>query len=154
MKFINFVLLTILVAAVAACDTTTSDPAVVEEKPDTAAEKKEEVKPEADAGSPSDAVRNFVKAHQEKNVDELKKYFSKRTLEGMEEDAKRADKTLDDMLRKFVEEPLPFKGVPEIRNEKIDGDRATLEVNAEGQWEETELVREDGRWKLDFGEGS
>jgi hypothetical protein len=39
---------------------------------------------------------------------------------------------------------------PATRNEKIDGDRATLEVHneAERRWDLVALVKEDGAWKI------
>ncbi|HEX8636431.1 MAG TPA: hypothetical protein VF692_00100, partial [Pyrinomonadaceae bacterium] len=38
----------------------------------------------------------------------------------------------------------------EYRNEKIEGDRATLEVkNAYSMWEKVPFVREEGVWKID-----
>jgi hypothetical protein len=37
-----------------------------------------------------------------------------------------------------------------FRNEKIEGDKATLEVkNSFGSWETVPFVREDNRWKID-----
>lgn len=65
--------------------------------------------------------------------------------------AKQQKKEIDDVLKEFVEGDLPFEnGVPEMRNEKIDGDTATIEVKAEGKWDETPLVKEDGIWKIAF----
>jgi hypothetical protein len=39
---------------------------------------------------------------------------------------------------------------PATRNEKIDGNRATLEVHNEdsGRWETVAFVKEDGAWKI------
>ena len=37
------------------------------------------------------------------------------------------------------------------RNEKVDGDKATIEIqNTFGSWETVHFVREDGVWKLDI----
>lgn len=38
----------------------------------------------------------------------------------------------------------------DIRNEKVDGDKASLQVkNSYGSWETVPFVREDGVWKID-----
>jgi hypothetical protein len=40
--------------------------------------------------------------------------------------------------------------MPETRNEKIDGDTATLEVkdDKKDKWETIHFAKEDGEWKL------
>ena len=43
--------------------------------------------------------------------------------------------------------------MPETRNEKIDGDKATLEFKDTGgdsNWTTAHFVKEDGEWKVAF----
>jgi hypothetical protein len=56
--------------------------------------------------------------------------------------------TLDESLKK--DDGRGLKEMPETRNEKIEGDTATLEVKnaATNDWDKTPFVKEDGKWKL------
>ena len=150
-----------LLAFTAACGSATTEPAKTDdaktEKSDStetgSAEKKEAESTDASTGddTPTKAINEFVKAYQDKDVAALKKRFSKSTLEMMSKDVK-AGETIDEALKQFVEaDDMPIKGTPETRNEQINDDKATIEVKAEGKWEKTDLVKEDGMWKVDFG---
>jgi ketosteroid isomerase-like protein len=153
MKYLNVLLILILAFAFAACGGAATGEKKADDKTNTEnAETKEEKKPETSADSPTKAVQDFVAAYKAKDIAGLKKRFSKGFLEQMEKGAKSQNKDLDASLKEFVEiGDLPFEdGVPETRNEKIDGDTATLEVNAEGKWEETPFIKEDGVWKIAF----
>ncbi len=155
-------MIAILAITIGACGTAT-EPAKTDNTANNAsAEKKDETgksdeakktdstsSAEVTASTPTEAIKGFVNAIRAKDVELVKKYLSKQSLNEMEEDSKKVNKPLDEMLQEFVKAPLPFEGDPEIRNEKIDGDKATLEVKAEGNWEETKLVKEDGLWKID-----
>ena len=72
----------------------------------------------------------------------------------LERRAKDLDRTLDQYIKLDMEKPtrtLPDK--LETRNEKIEGDRATLEVkNIEGGWNTVPFVKEDGQWKVSVDE--
>ena len=66
-----------------------------------------------------------------------------------EQEAKAQNLTLDDVVRR---ETLFTEGqkTVEFRNEKIEGEKATLEVkNSFGTWETVPFVREDDEWKID-----
>jgi hypothetical protein len=68
----------------------------------------------------------------------------------MEKAAKAQNKSVDDLL-KASNDAAPPPATFETRNEKIDGDKATLEVNQDGKgrWQTVNFVKEDGSWKLD-----
>ena len=57
--------------------------------------------------------------------------------------------TLDDVVKRetlFTESQKTVK----LRNEKVEGDTATLEVeNSFGSWETVPFVKEEGVWKID-----
>ena len=102
------------------------------------------------ASSPTAAFRAFYEASKKKDVDAAKKMFSKRTLELFELQAKAQSKTVEDMLKAGLErKPMPEK-MPETRNEKINGDEATLEIKDEesSRWDTLTFVKEDGQWKI------
>jgi predicted lipid-binding transport protein (Tim44 family) len=135
----------------AAPGNTTAEKKDVAAKKDDAAAGSDEIR----AATPTEATKSFIRAYAAKDIGTMKKLFSKQTLADIEKDAKDQNKSVDDMLKEFTETPLPFKDDPVIRNEKIEGDKATLEVQTfekdEEKWEKTNLVKEDGIWKLDFG---
>lgn len=161
MKLTNLLFIALLAIAIGACSGAATEQKKDDAKDATKTEKKDNAEKKDDTDkkeesnssedSPKQAVTDFVKAYQAKDIEGLKKRFSKATLETMEKGAKLQKKELDDQLKAFVElGDMPFKDVPEMRNEKIDGDKATIEVKADGKWEPTPLVKEDGMWKLDF----
>jgi hypothetical protein len=66
-----------------------------------------------------------------------------------EQEAKAEGVHLDDIVKR---DTLIGAGQTTVRfrNEKIDGDKATLEFeDAAGIWETMPFVREDGEWKID-----
>jgi hypothetical protein len=55
------------------------------------------------------------------------------------------------MIASLLNQDLFPKGAGEIetRNEKINGDKATVEIKgSDGKWSQNELVKEDGNWKI------
>jgi hypothetical protein len=81
----------------------------------------------------------------------MKKTLSKSSLQMMEKAAKSQDKTIDQAITEGFNSPGgKSEKMPETRNEKIDGDNATLEVNDEEtkKWETLYFVKEDREWKI------
>ena len=78
----------------------------------------------------------------------MKLLLSKDTIKMHEQEAKSSGVTLDDIVKR---ETLIGEGqsTVEYRNEKIEGDRATLEYKNLNQWETIPFVKEDGEWKID-----
>lgn len=106
------------------------------------------------AATPTAAFTAYYEALKRKDANAVKNLFSKGTLNMMEERAKRGKTTLDAVMQEGMEEAgkdIPPE-LPETRNEKIDGDQATLEVKNDKQdkWETVTFVKEDGQWKLAF----
>jgi uncharacterized protein (DUF342 family) len=104
--------------------------------------------------SPGATFEAFYDSLKNKNVEAYKKTVSKKTLEILERRAKDLDRSLDEYIKLDMEKPtrtLPDK--LETRNEKIEGDKATLEVkNTEGGWNTVPFIKEDGQWKLSLEE--
>jgi len=78
----------------------------------------------------------------------MKLLLSKDTIKMHEQEAKATGVTLDDVVKG---ETLldPSQSTVEYRNEKIDGDRASLEFKNGNIWESIPFVKEDGEWKID-----
>lgn len=100
------------------------------------------------ASTPTEAFKFFYEAAKSKDAAGLKRVMSKATLAKMEKAAQGENKSLDDFLAND-QKGLP-RNLPETRNEKIDGDQATLEFRREGAttWSTASFVKEDGEWKV------
>lgn len=79
----------------------------------------------------------------------MKLLLSSGTIKILEQEAKSQGVTLDDVVKRDTLFPETVKTI-EFRNERIDGQNATIEVkNQFGQWETWPLVLEDEQWKID-----
>jgi hypothetical protein len=106
--------------------------------------------------SPTATLKAYFEAMQKKDAAALKKTLSKGTLEMFEQFAKAQNppKTLDEALQTGLASTTSADAnkMPETRNEKIEGDKATLEVKNDktGQWETVPFAKEDKEWKIAF----
>jgi hypothetical protein len=100
----------------------------------------------ASAGSPMAALKAYYEAANRKDIATAKKYLSAGTMRLMEEGAKRMGKSVDEAMKEGALQSPPV--VPELSNEKITGDTATVDIKAEGQTISMPMVKEDGEWKL------
>jgi Domain of unknown function (DUF4878) len=101
--------------------------------------------------SPTKTFKTFFEAQKKKDIPGMKKTLSKASLEMMEKAAKTQNKTVDQAITEGFNSPGgKADKLPETRNEKIDGDNATLEVNDEEtkKWETLYFVKEDAEWKI------
>lgn len=97
--------------------------------------------------TPTNAYKTAYTFRQAKDIEGLKKVFSKEALDFFAEVSKIDGKTLDENLKQLVEKPQA--STAESRNEKINGDRATLEyLDESGNWLTMDFVKEGGEWKL------
>jgi Skp family chaperone for outer membrane proteins len=99
--------------------------------------------------TPTATFKAFFEATKKKDAAGMKKALSKGTLDMFDKLAKEQNKTTDDMLKQLNMEDKDQK-LPETRNEKIDGDTATLEVKNEktSKWDTLPFVKENGEWKV------
>ncbi|MBD0372811.1 MAG: DUF4878 domain-containing protein [Pyrinomonadaceae bacterium] len=108
--------------------------------------------------SPTATLKAYFEALQKKDAAALKKTLSKGTLEMFEKFAKLKSppQTLDEALQTGLANMTNAGSdkMPDTRNEKIDGERATLEAKNEktNSWETVIFVKEDGDWKIAFDE--
>lgn len=99
--------------------------------------------------TPLESFKAYVNAVKQKDTTRMKFLLSSESIKMHEQEAKAQHLTLDDIVQ---HETLFTEGqkTVEFRNQKIEGDRATLEVkNSFGSWETIPFVREDDEWKID-----
>ena len=104
---------------------------------------------EKQAATPVRTFQTYVKALKKKDLTTVKLLLSSDTIKMHEQEAKAEGVTLDDIVKR---ETLLGEGqtMVEYSNEKIDGDKATLEFkNSYGAWETLPFLRENGDWKID-----
>lgn len=99
--------------------------------------------------TPLETFKTYIKAMRAKDTTTMKILLSKATLKSHEQEAKAQGITVDDIVKRDSTVNEGQKTV-EFRDEKIDGDKATLQVKTGyGSWETIPFVREDGDWKID-----
>ena len=99
--------------------------------------------------TPIEVFKAYISATKVKDTTRMKRLLSSESIKMHEQEAKAQNVMLDDVVKR---ETLFSEGqkVVEFRNEKIEGERATLEVkNSFGSWETVPFVREDREWKID-----
>jgi hypothetical protein len=104
---------------------------------------------ESKPASPLETFKTYTKAIKQKDTTTMKLLLSNATIKMHEQEAKAQGTTVDDIVKRetlFSESQTTV----EFRNEKMDGEKATLQVkNSYGSWETVPFVREDGNWKID-----
>ena len=79
----------------------------------------------------------------------MKLLLSDATLKMHEQEAKAQGTSVDEILKRETMIGENQRQV-DYRDEKIDGDKATLQIkNVYGSWETLPFVREGGVWKID-----
>lgn len=99
--------------------------------------------------SPKKTFETYIKALKQKDTTAMKLLLSSETIKAHEQEAKAQSVTVDDIVKR---ETLWSEGqkVVELRNEKIEGEKATLEVkDPYGRWETLFFILENGEWKID-----
>ena len=103
------------------------------------------------SSSPTSTFKAFWEAQKKKDVAGMKKTLSKSSVQMMETAAKAQGKSVDDALKEGFESPgAKSEKTPETRDEKIDGDSATLEVQDSDtkKWSKVYFVKEEKEWKI------
>src|SRR5437879_4845443 len=98
--------------------------------------------------TPLETFQTYTKAIKKKDITTMKLLLSSGTIKMHEQEAKAQGVTVDDIVKRetlFSENQTTLK----YRNEKINGDNATLEIMTQsGGWETVPFVKEDGVWKI------
>lgn len=96
------------------------------------------------SASPTEVFKAYYDASVKKDFATAKKHLSKGSVALMEAGAKQSGKTFEEAMK-----DSPAEGpMPQLSNEKINGDSATVDVTADGQKAEMPFVKEDGEWKI------
>ena len=104
---------------------------------------------ETEPATPFETFQTYVKAIKKKDTTTMKLLLSSDSIKMHEQEARAQGITVDDVVKR---ETLFSEGqrTLEFRNEKVEGERATLEIkNSFGTWETVPFVREDDVWKID-----
>lgn len=99
--------------------------------------------------SPKKTFETYIKALKQKDTTTMKVLLSDATIKMHEQEAKSQGITVDDIVKR---ETLFSEGQTtiEYKDEKIEGEKATLQVKTPyGTWETVPFVLEDGGWKID-----
>jgi hypothetical protein len=104
---------------------------------------------ERQPATPLETFKTYVKAYKAKDTATMKLLLSDATVKMHEQEAKSQGTTIDEVLKRETMIGEAQRSV-DYRDEKIDGDKATLQIkNVYGSWETLPFVREDGVWKID-----
>jgi len=99
--------------------------------------------------TPLKTLQAYTQAFKKKDTTTMKLLLSDASIKMAEQEAKSQNLTLDDIVKReslFSESQTTF----EFRNEKIEGDKATIEMkDSFSAWTTIPFVREDGVWKID-----
>jgi hypothetical protein len=99
--------------------------------------------------TPLDTLKAYTIAIKKKDIATMKLLLSAATMQMHQQQAQQQNVTVDDIIQRetlFNPEQTSLK----YRNEKIEGDKATIEVeNSFGVWDTVPFVLEEGIWKID-----
>lgn len=99
--------------------------------------------------TPLETLKAYTQAIKRKDPTMMKVLLSAESLKMHRQEAQAQNVTLDEVV---LRETLfaPDQKTLKFRNEKIEGDRATIEVqNSYGTWQTVPFVKEEDGWKLD-----
>lgn len=115
--------------------------------------------PVPNAASPTAAYIGLFEAVKKKDTEGIKSRMSKMTIELAQFMSSTYKRPLEKVLENGMSESTMQPTLPQIQNEKISyndkikAEQATIDVKkANGQWEQVPFVKEDGTWKLAYGE--
>ncbi len=108
----------------------------------------------ANAATPTEAFQLYFEAVKRNDGAAVKSLFSRATIKMLEDRAAKTKKSFDDVFNEGFEDAKrdAQTSTYETSNEKINGDRATLDVKDSKRSTPITLnfVREGGGWKLSF----
>lgn len=104
--------------------------------------------------SPTGAYKGLYAAVKSKNPEEIKKWMSKSSLGFAEMAAKQQNSSIDKVLENGFTATTFAAQLPEIRDERIDGNMGAVEVwnGKDKRWEDLPFIKEETGWKLAIGD--
>ncbi|CAN5590850.1 hypothetical protein BH20ACI4_BH20ACI4_34910 [soil metagenome] len=99
--------------------------------------------------TPLETLQTYAAAYKKKDYTTMKLLLSDATIKMHQQSAKDQNVTLDDIVERETLF-LPEQKTAEFRNQKTDGDKASIEMkDSGGIWNTVNFVREESIWKLD-----
>ena len=99
--------------------------------------------------TPKQTFETYIRAMKAKDYSSMKILLSAATIKMHEQEAKAQGTNVDEIIKRQAL-LAPDQKTVEYRNEKVEGDKATLQYkNTYGAWETMPFVKEDGVWKID-----
>lgn len=95
--------------------------------------------------TPTEVFKAYYDAAVKKDFATAKTYLSKGSIDLMEMGAKQQGKTFEQAMK---DSPAAEGPMPQLSNEKVTGDTATVDITAEGQKAAMPFVKENGEWKI------
>ena len=98
--------------------------------------------------TPLDALRVYTDAIKKKDTATMKSLLSKGSMKMAQDEAKSKNVPVDEIIQN---ETLfsSDQRVVEFRNQKIEGDNATIEIKTSfGSFDRIPFIKEDGVWKI------
>jgi len=110
--------------------------------------------PSSPSPSPTETLIEYTEAVKSKDFARIKQTASKKSIQLMEEFKTDPSLSLEENIRKNEPNLPPSMRNLQTRNEKINGNKATVEIynSFNDTWIDFEFVKEDGRWKIAAGE--
>lgn len=100
--------------------------------------------------SPEALLKASFDAAKRQDVEGFKKTISTADLKSLDAALKKSGHNLDDLMKDQLKRPeTPMPESLETRDEKIEGERATVEYkDIMGNWKTANFIKEDGEWKI------
>lgn len=99
--------------------------------------------------TPLETLKSYTTAIKKKDPTQMKLLLSDASIKMAEQEAKAQNVALDEIMKRETLFGENQRSV-EFRNEKVDGDRATIEMkDSFDSWITVPFVREEGNWKID-----
>lgn len=98
--------------------------------------------------TPLDTLKAYTQAIKKKDTATMKSLLSKGSLKMASDEAKAQNISSDEVLQRETLFSSDQKTL-EFRNEKVEGDSATIEVkDSFGSFDKVPFIKEDGNWKI------
>lgn len=99
--------------------------------------------------TPLETLKAYTLAIKRKDPTQMKSLLSEASIKMHEQEAKAQNVSLDEIIKRETLFSENQRNV-NFRHEKVDGDRATIEMkNSFDIWITVPFVREEGVWKID-----
>src|SRR4029079_8568373 len=104
--------------------------------------------------TPTDAYKKLYTAVKAKDTEAIKAVMTKGSMDFAKTNAARTNQTLEQILANGFTATTFSPSLPQIRDERIDGDMGAVEVysSKDSRWEDLPFIREDGTWKFAIGD--